>query len=297
MHSILSKHITRLKPVFIFLLLITCFQGLISAQQKANVPDLFFKDSTSLFPGVITISPDSNSITAREHSGNYFPGVPKSRADKDDLFYLLASITLLLAILRLFFARYFATLFRVFFNTSLRQSQLTDQLLQSKLPSLLLNVFFFISGGLYIYFLLDHYQVRLEQNKWLTMGACILLLAIIYCAKFVVLKFTGWLSGKSDITGNYIFVIFLINKIIGIILLPFLVLLAFANPDLVKPAIILSFFIAGFLLILRFFKSYGLLQNRLSIKRLHFFLLIAGLEILPFLLIYKLLMLFLNKNL
>ena len=297
MHLLLSKFIFRLKPVVIFLLFIHSFPVLSVAQSKDTIPDYLFKDTLSLFPGAFDKIPDSVTLHIKEKETSFFSGVPKSRNEKDDLFYLLAGITLLLAILRIFFSRYFATLFRVFFNTSLRQSQLTDQLLQAKLPSLLLNIFFFISGGLYIYFIMEHYQLHLDQNKWLTMGACILLLSIIYSAKFVFLKFAGWLSGRSDITGNYVFVIFLINKIIGIVLVPFLVLLAFSDQSLVKPAIILSFFIAGLLLILRFFKSYGLLQNKLNINRLHFILMITAIEILPFLLIYKLLMLFLNKNL
>lgn len=286
-----------MKPVFIFLMLIHFLPVLSIAQKKDSLPDFLLKDSINLFPVGLEKKYDSITTLATEKTSVNFPGIVKSRKDKDDLFYLLASFTLLLAVLRVFFARYFATLFRVFFNTSLRQSQLTDQLLQAKLPSLLLNVFFFLSGGLYIYFLMDYYQVRLDQNKWLTMGACILLLAIIYSSKFIILKITGWLSGKSEITGNYIFVIFLINKIIGIILVPFMVVIAFTNQNLIKPAILLSYFVAGFLLMLRFFKSYGLLQNKLNINRLHFFLLIAAMEILPFLLIYKLLMLFLNKNL
>jgi hypothetical protein len=50
-------------------------------------------------------------------------------------------------------------------------------------------------------------------------------------------------------------------------------------------------------LLLRFFRSYGLLQNQLKISRFHFMLYITGIEILPLLLIYKGLMVYLSKNL
>jgi hypothetical protein len=50
-------------------------------------------------------------------------------------------------------------------------------------------------------------------------------------------------------------------------------------------------------LLLRFFRSYGLIQNQLKISKFHFFLYIIGLEILPLLLIYKGLMVYLTKNL
>ena len=62
--------------------------------------------------------------------------------DQDHFFYLLAILGLILGFFRFFYTRYFNNLFRVFFNASLRQSQLTDQLLQAKLPSLFFNILF-----------------------------------------------------------------------------------------------------------------------------------------------------------
>src|SRR5690606_2705627 len=61
---------------------------------------------------------------------------------KEFMFYVICILVLLLGIFKTIFSKYFNDLFRVYFNTSLRQTQLTDQLLQAKLPSLLLNVFF-----------------------------------------------------------------------------------------------------------------------------------------------------------
>jgi hypothetical protein len=42
---------------------------------------------------------------------------PKKSKSAEDIFYLLAGLVLLMAIIKFFFARYFANLFRVFFNT------------------------------------------------------------------------------------------------------------------------------------------------------------------------------------
>ncbi|MEI7472728.1 MAG: DUF4271 domain-containing protein [Chitinophagaceae bacterium] len=266
------------------------------------------KDSILQVPAVIKDSTHSNQVLVNQPiiEKNQFinysiPVLPytahiKNRPDNDYLFYLLAGLVLLLALLRSFFARYIATLFRVFFNTSLRQNQLTDQLLQSKLPSLLFNVFFFISGGLYIYFLFQYDNIQLSQNKWLIMGANILLMGLVYGVKYSILKFAGWITGNRETAHIYIFVVFMINKIIGILLLPLVILLVFANPAYLHSIEIVSFCVVGLLLLLRYFKSFGLLQNRLKMSTLHFILLISSVEILPLLLIYKALMLFLNKN-
>jgi Domain of unknown function (DUF4271) len=208
--------------------------------------------------------------------------------NKNYLFYLLTGVVLFLALLRFIYARYFATLFTVFFNTSLRQGQLTDQLLQAKLPSLLYNCFFIISGGVFIYLLLQQFGYLPTGNKWwLGMPLCIAILGLIYGCKYLVLRFTGWLTSYREALNTYTFIIFLINKIIGIILVPVIVVMALAAAPLAQNAAIVALMATGLMLLLRFFKSYGLLQGQIKVGRLHFLLYIIGVEMLPLLLIYK----------
>lgn len=221
----------------------------------------------------------------------------RKRRNVDSLFYLITGVILLLAFLRFFYSRYFTNLFQVFFNTSLRQSQLTDQLLQAKLPSLLFNLFFVISGGMYAYILLTYYGLINDDKRWLMIGVSMGVIGITYLVKYSTLKFTGWVTGLKEITNTYVFVIFLINKIIGIFLVPFIVILMFSDQVVIKIGVIVSLLCIGLFLLLRFFRSYGLLQNQLKISRFHFVLYIAGIEIIPLLLIYKGLMLYLSKNL
>jgi Domain of unknown function (DUF4271) len=221
----------------------------------------------------------------------------KQRNEKNYLFYLLLGLVSFLAILRFFYARYFTNLFRVFFNTSLRQSQLTDQLLQAKLPSLLYNLLFVVSGGFFLYLVLSLYNQLPPGSKWwLTIPACIAAIGIIYLAKYATLKFTGWITSYKSPLDTYTFVVFLINKIIGILLVPFVVVMAFAAPDLAQTAAVTALLITALMLLLRFVKSYGLLQGQVKVSRFHFFLYILGIEVLPLLLIYKALMIYLTKK-
>ena len=293
-----------MKQVFFFFLFITALPVLSLAQS----PDTGIVKKDSVIKQLTTFPAAGNDSTIKNilHENNLLnsSGTPVSVAvelkkakNNDIIFYGLMVMLMLLAFFRFFFPRYFTNLFRVFFNTSLRQSQLTDQLLQAKFPSLLLNLFFIISGGLFIYFLLLHYNWINEQNRWIIIGSCIGVLGLIYFLKFCILKFTGWVTGYHEQTNTYIFIFFLINKIIGIFLVPFIILIAFADINIVKVAVMISLIIIGFLVLLRFFRSYGLLQNQLKVSRFHFFLYILGIEILPLLLIYKGLVILLNKNL
>ncbi|MFZ4770662.1 MAG: DUF4271 domain-containing protein [Ferruginibacter sp.] len=218
-------------------------------------------------------------------------------ASQAPLFYLLAALAALLGFFRFFYVRYFNNLFRVFFNTSLRQSQLTDQLLQAKLPSLLFNFFFALTGGIFLALMLLQFNKIEAANLWNVIGVSIVAVGVLYFVKFLVLKFTGWVTGYGTATDTYIFVIFLVNKILAILLLPIIMVLAFSIPLLKESAAWIALILIGLMFLLRFFRSYGLLQNAVKVSRLHFFMYIAGIEILPLLLLYKGLILLLNKNL
>ena len=246
-----------------------------------------------------TILPDRDSAFFSSSRFFNLTAKPEAAEDKhlnkgsqDFNFALLLGILFLLAFLRLFYKRYFNNLFRVFFNTSLRQSQLTDQLLQSKQASLIFNIFFVLTGGIYSYLLLRHFNLISSARMITVMASCVGVLAIIYTGKFIVLKFTGWLTGLREATDTYLFVIFLINKIIGVLLVPVIIIISFSESMIVKVVISVSLLLIILLLILRFFRSYGLLQNQLKVSRFHFLLYILGIEVVPLLLIYKSLMIF-----
>jgi hypothetical protein len=267
-------------------------------------PDTSIISSDSVRAIADTIKIDPVSKTVQQNSLLNSKGTPaaldvqpRNLHSEDALFYLLVGMVLLLAFFRFFFARYFSNLFRVFFNTSLRQSQLTDQLLQARLPALFFNIFFIVSAGLYSYFLLAHYGWLSMSHYWIFTGICIAIMAIVYLVKYSTLKFTGWITGYSGETNIYIFILFLVNKILGIFLVPFTILIAFADPKLVNTIVPVSLTIIGLMLFMRFFRSYGLLQNQLKVSRFHLLLYILGIEILPLLLIYKGLVFLLNKNL
>ena len=217
-------------------------------------------------------------------------GTKKPFIGKEWLFYYLILLLIIFGLLRRAFAKYFYDLFRVFFRTTLKQRQTQEQLLQSPLPSVFMNIFFILSAGLYVNFVLQHFQLVLAGNFWLQYVYCAGGLASIYIVKFLGLKVTGWLFNVSNATDAYIFIVFIINKMLGIFLLPFLLFLAFSNEPLYSIAMIISWFGIGLLLIYRFILSYGAIRKEVNLNSFHFILYILGFEVVPLLLIYKLLL-------
>ncbi|MEO5500588.1 MAG: DUF4271 domain-containing protein [Ginsengibacter sp.] len=217
----------------------------------------------------------------------YFLNEKRNVEGKEYLFYSIFVLLLFLGFLKTFYAGYFNNLFRVFFNTSLRQSQLTDQLLQAKLPSFLLNIFFIVSGGFYLWLLLLFYKPpHYIENHWL-FPVCVGLITVIYLIKFLILKILGWVADVVPVVNNYIFIIFLINKIMGIILVPFIIMMAFMPAMWMHTAALVSFLVLGLLFLARYAKSYSLIDRQLKMNHFHFAIYAIAAEIIPMLLIFK----------
>ncbi|MGN7819678.1 DUF4271 domain-containing protein [Chitinophaga sp. 22536] len=208
----------------------------------------------------------------------------------DWLVYLVGGILLLLSIIRLSYTKYFADLFRAFLNPTLSQRQLKDQLSQAPFPNMLLNTFFAVSLGVYLYLVLYRQQVFPQAEPWLLIPGLIVLVAVVYGIKYVMLRFCGWLFGNSELADAYIFILYLINKILGVLLVPFLVVLAFCDVEIARTFLYISIFFIVLLVVYRYIRSYSLVRQYLSFSKLHFFLYLCAFEVAPVLILTKVLL-------
>ena len=220
----------------------------------------------------------------------------RKRTSKDEMFYLVLGLLLFLAFIKLVFSKYFQNLFRLFFQPSFRQKQTREQLQQGNLPSLLLNLFFILSASAYISFLLQYYSI-VTTSFWLLLLYSSLSLLVLYTGKFIFLSFAGWVFNVKEATDAYIFAIYLINKILGVILIPFTLVIAFSRADIKNISITVSILLILLLFLYRYMVSYGPVRREVKVSPLHFFFYVFAFEITPLLLIYKTLMLYLNKSL
>ncbi len=214
---------------------------------------------------------------------------------KDSLFYLLVAILFYFALIRIFFEKYFSNLMTLFFRVSLRQQQIREQVLQTPLPSLLLNILFIISAGLYACYLLHYSPLGAGVRFWVLYLYCMLLLATVYLVKFLMLKFAGWVFSISRATDIYVNIVFLVNKMLGIFLLPFLILITFSGSESREIFITISLAMIFVLWMYRVLASYRPVRNEIKLTPFYFFLYLCAFEIAPLLLIYKVLLTYLEK--
>ncbi len=222
--------------------------------------------------------------------------VQQSNNGKDALFYLIAMLLLVLGLVRVSFPKYFSDLFSIFFRVTFRQQSIREQLLQSALPSLLLNMIFFFSGGLFLTLLSQYYEWALARSFYYNFLFWSALLTVVYAFKLLIMQALSWLFHMREAGKTYTFVVFLINKVIGVLLLPFIIFLALGPASWQRVMVTLSILMLAGLFLYRYLISYPSVRNTVRVNRFHFIIYLWALEIVPLLLIYKGLALQLSKH-
>ena len=207
---------------------------------------------------------------------------------KDFLFYILVGVVLLLAIIRQLFPKYFQNMLRLMFQASFRQKQTREQLMQEPLPSLLMNILFVIVGGLFIALLAENYHWLNVSFLKLALYS-ITILALVYIFKYIVILFTGWAFQVRESASTYGFIVFLVNKVIGLTLLPLLLLFAYSTGNFQEITITIAGSVVAFLFLFRYIISLTVIRSTLNIHPIHFFIYLCAVEIVPMLIIYKIL--------
>lgn len=213
---------------------------------------------------------------------------------KEIYFYIIAGLLLIFAVLKTGFEKYFSDLMHLFLRRSLKQRQLKQQLIRDSLPSLLFNIFFVIVAGFYAALITEHFEPSLPFNFWQLFACCSALIGCVYLCKYFILKFIGWAFRIEKLTDNYIFLIFLVNKVFAIALLPLLILIALGYKNLSAVAWTLSWVLLTGLIIYRYFAAISLVRKEKGVNFFHFILYVAAFEILPTLILHKALLLFLK---
>jgi len=202
------------------------------------------------------------------------------------LFYLLIGTLLFASLIKAIFSKYFSDIFKIFFQSSFRQKQTREQLLQDSLPSLLMNILFFISSSIFITLIAKQYHLLIE-NFWLTLLYSTILITSVYFFKYIFLSFIGWVFNIAKTINAYVFTVFIINKLLGVILIPVILIMAFSLHNIAYVSLIIALILIAILFIYRYWLGIKSVRNSFKVSALHFFLYLCAVEVLPMVLLYK----------
>lgn len=252
--------------------------------------------------GIVLTASDSASISAAAqarldsalHIASYKNGSvaysiqrPRPYHNAAPDFYLLCALCLMLGLIRYLEPRYFALLVGAYRNPGTGR-QWHEMLRAAALPNLGMNIFFAAVSGAYIYYLSGG-----ANNQLLGVRAPLVLpllitgMLVMYAAKYAVIRFSGWAFRLEGLADQYLFNVFLVNKIIGIVLLPFVVLIAFAGAEWLAPLGMVSGIVALALLSTRYLRSWPAFYTFFQGSKFHFFTYLCASEILPMAVLVK----------
>lgn len=197
------------------------------------------------------------------------------------IFYTYVFLFLFVAILGKFSNGQLNRVWKVFFNSGFIYRQAKEQMAQQPLFSVLLNLFFVFSSSLFLFFGLGWDHEFTGIYRWYILFSSFVVIVCIYLFKFIFLRTIGWAFGQKEAFDNYLFVVFLNNKLLGLILLFSSFLLAFSGETTSKTLFTTSLVVIALMFVYRFFLGYKtfLRQTRMGV----FSLLLAffSVELIP----------------
>jgi hypothetical protein len=211
----------------------------------------------------------------------------------DGRFYLIIGMLFYLAFIKVTFPKYFSNLFQLIFQSPVRQKQTREQLQQNNLAALFSNILFILNASIFV-------SLIAVKNAWvdLSLYNCMLYCAIaftgLYLFKFLFLWFSGWLFSQGEAIGNYSFIVFLTNKVMGVFLIPAILLLAFSPVSVQDFAYKTALIVISILFVYRYLISFSIVRASLKVSAFHFFLYLCTCEVLPMFVLYKLTMDFIS---
>jgi hypothetical protein len=214
-------------------------------------------------------------------------------ASFDGRFYLIIGMLFYLAFIKVTFPKYFYNVFELIFQSPIRQKQTREQLQQNNLASLFSNILFILNASIFV-------SLVAVKNAWvdLSLYSCIAYSAVgftaLYLFKFLFLWLSGWLFSQGEAIGNYSFIVFLTNKVMGVFLIPAILLLAFSPVSVQDFAYNSAIIIISILFVYRYLISFSIVRASLKVSAFHFFLYLCTCEVLPMLVLYKLTMDFIS---
>jgi hypothetical protein len=218
--------------------------------------------------------------------------------DKKELPYnsslwFLSTIIICLLVLtwiKFFFNKYITQVFTAFFSSNQLSRMFQDKNLLTDRLYTFMNLFFFFTGGLYLFQSIHlSYPELVIKNDIVLYMICILLLVSIFVIRYLLNYLLGFFINRKQVMKEYLHIEFMLYKLYGIVLFPFVILMAFVQHNIQKELMFFSLIIIIVFYIIKLFRGLMLLHKK-GFLIFYTFLYLCTIEILPMLLIYKIIM-------
>ena len=181
-----------------------------------------------------------------------------------------------------------AKVYRSFLNNNFLKMVHRDYGTVTMIPYLILYAFSLILIGTFLFVVLTHYKIAFFSAPILNLLGCVGGVFAIFIIKHVALQILGSIFPISKEIEQYSFTIIIFGIIIGFFLLPAILLISYAPPNLTTTVIYGTFIAIGMVYLYRILRSLFIGLKYISLHKFHFFVYLCTIEIAPLLVLAKL---------
>ncbi len=232
---------------------------------------------------------DSSLNTKTEHKPiKRIPHSPEKKG-QDWMLGIVIALLILFIWVRTFYNRYLSLFMRSVFSYLSSVNLYRNKNILFQRSAFVLNIIFVTSAGLFIYNIFSYHN-----NHFFNMPPFKLFLfymatiAGIYIAKYITCHIIGFIFYKHELFSEYLHNVFIINKNIGLYLLPIVIALPYVPETFYKWVMMGGFTIVGILLFMRISRGLQIIINK-NVSLFYLILYLCIFEILPFMVVYRVL--------
>ena len=203
------------------------------------------------------------------------------------LFTTVIELFLLLTILFTLFRSIPARVYRAFLNDNILSQLHREQGSMVSIPYFSFYLFFFFNAGFFLYLITWHYGITIAERNWASFLLLTGGLMGLFAGKHLLLKLLEAVLPFSKEFRVYSFTIIVFSIVIGILLIPFNLLIAYGPADAVSGVIVLAMVMLGLVFAFRFVRGIFIAGRLVALHLFHFLLYICTVEIAPALIVAK----------
>ena len=253
-----------------------------------NVPgEQLLPADGGMLPDTLPPSSRIQNLFPEQSTADGLKPVERRTDHYDWAFILIVSLLFLVAALKYNYEKRMHGLITSVFSRVAASQMLREYNIINSQLFLPLFLVYVISISIFTYIVIHTYSDNVFIRTipaWQLMILIFVAHVIFMLLKVFLLNFSGWIFSTKQITHEYIHNLFLFNFFSGIVLLPLILLVLYAHPEIF---FFLSLVTVFLIFTARFYRGFiiGLTNTRFSI--FHLFLYLCTLEILPLAVIAK----------
>ena len=215
--------------------------------------------------------------------------VPNGQKAKPSLFIITLFNLLFFTLLFTIFRSYILKIYSAVFNDNMLNQLFNDRLNTGLVSAIsALYLLFFLNFGLFIYLILAQYQQLPDGNQYIQLLSISGGLIALFILKHISLAILGNIFPIWKEAVMYNFSIIIFSILIGLILVPFNLSIAYAPSNISEWLTYLALFCIALIYLLHITRSIFIANKFLVFHKFHFLLYICTLEIAPVLILYRL---------